>query len=273
MPEHYSIPLACGVFFLSAGTRSTFGFGDALISMPLLSFFLPYRTAAAIVALVSVFTSIVIVAHDWRSAQLPSLWRLVVAASVGIPLGVWCAARVEEYLVRGALGVLVALFALYSLRRPRLLVLRSDRWSWLFGLLAGLVGGPYNTHGPPLVIYGTCRGWQPREFRATIQAYALPAGLLVAASQAAQGFWSPTVFRHALSVLPVTAVALWLGARLHRRIPPERFVRLLYGLLLLMGLLLLGQAASMAARSPRAAQAAQADRPLGAAQAVPEAGS
>ena len=40
-----------------------------------------------------------------------------------------------------------------------------------FGFFAGILGGAYNTNGPPVVIYGSLRKWSPATFRATLQGY------------------------------------------------------------------------------------------------------
>ena len=67
---------ALGVVFVAALSRSTFGFGEALISMPLLSILFSTNAAAPWVALNSVTISAAILVRDWRQVQgarLPAL--------------------------------------------------------------------------------------------------------------------------------------------------------------------------------------------------------
>jgi uncharacterized membrane protein YfcA len=108
-----------------------------------------------------------------------------------------------------------------------------------FGLLAGILGGAYNTNGPPVVLYGALRRWPPERFRATLLGYFLPAAVMICAGHALGGLWSVRVFQlYALS-LPAVALALLVGVRLGRRIPERLFGRVLNAALVGLGLLLL----------------------------------
>ena len=51
------IALVVLIVFAATLARSTFGFGEALLSMPLLSFVVGVKTAAPLVAIVALFTS------------------------------------------------------------------------------------------------------------------------------------------------------------------------------------------------------------------------
>ncbi len=97
----------------------------------------------------------------------------------GIPLGVLLLTRAAEPVVKSILGCVIVAFSIYSLVSRTTYALKNDRLAWLFGFGAGVLGGAYGMNGPPLVIFGTLRGWSPRHFRATLQGYFLPASLLV----------------------------------------------------------------------------------------------
>lgn len=91
------------------------------------------------------------------------------------------------------------------------------------------------------MIYGTLRRWSAEQFRATLQGYALPAGLVVLAAHGLTGLWVPTVFVYFLASLPAVLVAVLLGRALNRRFPAERFYRAVHIVLVVLGLALLGQ--------------------------------
>src|SRR5690606_17926373 len=108
-------------------------------------------------------------------------------------------------LLKTALGALLILFSAYVLLRKPAWALASDRWSWLFGcgLFAGILGGLFGLNGPPLVVYGSLRRWSAPQFRATLQAYFLPASLIAIAGYWYQGLWTPAVTHYFLISLPV----------------------------------------------------------------------
>ncbi|MCA9117288.1 MAG: hypothetical protein KDA79_19595, partial [Planctomycetaceae bacterium] len=60
------------VLFTAALVRSTFGFGDALVAMPLLALFMPLETAAPLVALISLLIAGSVLQRDWRHAERPA---------------------------------------------------------------------------------------------------------------------------------------------------------------------------------------------------------
>jgi uncharacterized membrane protein YfcA len=72
-----------------------------------------------------------------------------------------------------------------------------------------------------------------------MQSIFLPIGVLVLIGHAAAGLWSAYVFQlYALS-FPLQLLAIWLGNRISRRIPHARFARLVYAMLVVLGVLLL----------------------------------
>lgn len=105
--------------------------------------------------------------------------------------------------------------------------------------MAGLLGGAYNANGPPVVVYATLNRWPPQTFRATLQGYFLPTGTLIMLGHGLSGLWSRQVFVLFALALPCVLLGISLGAALHRRVDPARFERLLYSLLIALGLLML----------------------------------
>jgi uncharacterized membrane protein YfcA len=223
------------VFFLATLVRATLGFGEALIAVPLLAFALPVEIAAPIATLISITVAAAVTARDWRQIHMRSAMTLVVTSMIGIPIGLLLLHRVPEPIVKGGLGTLVAAFALFSLlnRRPR--ALNDDRFAWVFGVSAGVLGGAYGMNGPPLVVYGTLRGWTPERFRATLQGYFLPASVMGMIGYWGAGLWTREVTTYYLLTLPAVAVAIALGHRLNRRIDSQRFALVVHAGLLASG--------------------------------------
>jgi uncharacterized membrane protein YfcA len=108
--------------------RSTLGFGEALVAVPLLALVLPVKVAAPIAVLLSITVAAVIVAQDWRHVQVRSAVPLVLSTLIGIPLGLLLLRRVSEPIVKGLLGALVVGFAVSALRSRGSYELTDDRW-------------------------------------------------------------------------------------------------------------------------------------------------
>lgn len=234
-----------GVIFLATLVRSTLGFGEALVAVPLLAIRLPVAVAAPLAVLYSVLVAVVIVAQDWRKVEVRSAAWLVVASLFGIPLGLLLLARVDEHVVKAVLGLVIAAFSVYSLTFRSRLHLQKDHLAWLLGagFFSGVLGGAYGMNGPPLAVYGALRRWSPQHFRATLQGYFLPASLAGLVGYACLGLLNAAIARYFLLALPGAIAAIFIGRALNRRARDHRFFTGVYLGLIAIAAVLLFQAA------------------------------
>ena len=234
--------LVPGVLFLATLIRSSLGFGEALVAVPLLALLVPINVAAPVAVLASITVALIVVAQDWHKVYARSAVRLVLPTMLGIPLGLMLLRAGAEPVVKGALATLIIVFSAYSLLAGKHRQLRDDKFAWLFGFSAGVLGGAYGMNGPPLVLYGSLRGWSPQHFRATLQGYFLPASLAGLCGYWLAGLWTPAVSRFYLLSLPLVVVATFLGRVINARIGAQRFVLYVHSGLIAIGAILLSQA-------------------------------
>lgn len=232
------------VVLVATVIRSAFGFGEALVAVPLLALVVPVEVAAPVAVLVSITVALIAVVHDWRKIHVRSAAWLILPTLVGTPLGLWMLKAVAEPLVKGLLAAVIIGFATWSLRRGDARELKDDRWAWAFGFGAGVLGGAYGMNGPPLAIYGALRRWSPQHFRATLQAYFLPASVAGMIGYWATGLWTPAVSRFYLVSLPLVIAATFAGRAINHRLDGRRFLRWVYLGLIATGTVLLYQAAA-----------------------------
>jgi uncharacterized protein len=218
------------VVFVATLFRSAFGFGEALIAVPLLALFIPLKVAAPVAVLVSITIAAVVVVQDWRKIHVRSAGWLVAASLLGIPVGLLLLTSTHQKAVKIALAVFIMVFAVYSLLGRRPPELESDNRWWLLGcgFVAGVTGGAYGMNGPPLVIYGAMRRWSAQHFRATLQAYFLPASVIGMVGYWVAGLWVPVVTHYYLLCLPALLPAVWLGRVVNHRLHGDAFLRYVY---------------------------------------------
>src|SRR5690242_9066009 len=231
------------VIFFATLIRSAFGFGEALFAVPLLALFIPLQVAAPLAVLVSITIAAVVVAQDWRRIHLRSAGWLVAATLAGIPVGLWLLTSSHQQAVRIVLAVFILTFAIYSLAGRRPPELKQDSKPWLLGcgFVAGVFGGAYGMNGPPLVIYGAMRRWSAQHFRATLQAYFLPASILGMAGYWFTGLWVPAVTHFYLLSLIILLPAVWLGRAINHRLHGDVFLKYVFAALAIIGIVLLAQ--------------------------------
>lgn len=226
------------IIFIATLIRSTFGFGDALFAMPLLAVTAGIKTATPLMALVGFSIALTILIIDFKKVELKSAIRLIISSFIGIPVGLLFFKGIDENIIKIFLGVIILLFAAYNLFKPKLIQIRSDKSAWIFGFIAGILGAAYNTNGPPVVIYGSLRKWNPKNFRATLQGYFLPTGVMLITGHLIAGNITKEVFTDYLFALPLILIAIFTGNYLNQKIPAGKFNVYIYSLLLILGVVL-----------------------------------
>ena len=227
------------IIFLAIFTQAAAGFGLALVSMPLLVGLLGVRTATPLVALVGATAELIMLARYRHTFNLRAVGRLSLASLAGIPLGLVLLRRVDADIVTGFLGVVIVAYALYALFNPRLPQLVHRGWAYSFGFAGGVLSGAYNTSGPPVVMYGTCRCWQPAEFKSNLQGYFLLNSVMTIFAHGIGGSFTAPVWQSYLLTLPAIALGLAAGFSLDGRLDPQRFRRVVLVLLVFLGVRLL----------------------------------
>lgn len=221
--------------------RSTFGFGESLVAVPLFSLFIPIDAAVPLSVLISILVALVVVVQDHRQIHFNSAKWLILFALLGIPIGILILIYGNELWVKIGLGVIIVLYSLYAISGKNSIVLETDNKYWLFtcGFLSGILGGAYGINGPPLVVYGNMRKWNAKDFRATLQAYFLPASFIGAVGYIVKGLLTLTVLKYFLISLPASLPAIYLGRYLNRKLKDGAFFSYVYWGLILIGLFLI----------------------------------
>lgn len=238
------VPISA-VMLIASTVRTAFGFGEALIAVPLLALIIPIQTAAPVAVLASIVIAGFVLLRDWRHIHFHSAAWLIFSTLIGVPFGLFLLKTGHEPLVKGVLGTTILCFSSFCLLGREPFTLRNDRFAWFFGFFAGVFGGAYGLNGPPLVVYGSMRGWNPEKFRATLQGYFLPASIAGMVGYRAAGLWTPTVDQLFLWCLPSIALGIAAGRIIIRRLDRAQFLRYVHVGLCFVGALLLFQAATV----------------------------
>lgn len=227
------------IVFFAIFVQAASGFGLALISMPLLVGLIGIGTATPLVALIGITAEVFLLRRYWQALNFAAVKRLSLASVVGIPLGVYVLREGDGRLITTILGFIVTGYALYALFGPRLPALRQPAWAYGFGFVGGVLSGAYNTSGPPVIIYGTCRRWEPTTFKGNLQAYFLLNSLFTLSAHLISGNFTAVVWQHYLWAVPGVALGLVAGKWVDGRLNPAQFRKAVLGLLVLLGIRLI----------------------------------
>lgn len=239
------VPLLLGLLLVAGFTQGATGFGFGLVVMSVLPHVFDVREA---VPLVSVFGLVVSLTLLWRYRAFVDPRRFLPVlggVAIGTPIGVLYLRTVDPRAVTLTLGAFLVIFAATSFlresrardARPRVRVGR--RWGPLAGLFGGLIGGAFNTGGPPIIVYATARGWEAGTFKANLQVLFLFNTVTQIALFASWGMLTPQILRLDLIGLPALLIGLGAGIWASSRLDAVMFRRIVLVLLLVFGVVFL----------------------------------
>lgn len=229
------------ISFVATLVRSTFGFGESLIAVPLLILFLPVEISVPLSVLLSVLIAVIVVIQDHSKIRFRSAKWLILYALPGIPVGLMLLLVGSNFWVELLLGILLVSYSLYSLFGKEGLPQATNDRGWLFicGFLSGVFGGAYGINGPPLVVYGKLQRWSANQFRATLQAYFFVASTVSILGYAYKGLITGSVVANFLYAIPAALPAIFLGRYLNNKLENSEFYKYVYIGLFLIGVFLL----------------------------------
>lgn len=232
------------VVFIASTIFATFGFGDALLSLPFLSMIIGLQKATPLLALSGLTLAVCLVGTGYKHIQWKVAGRLVLGSFIGVPLGVFLLKHMNEGVMMAIVSVLIIVISLHSLLQPSLIKISTDKYAPIFGILGGMLGGAFNTSGPPVVLYGSMRGWSSSVFVGMMQAYFIPTDIFVISGHLGSGLLDSEVVGYFLWCLPLLILAVIIGNYLKRSISVERFKTGVSVLILLSGILMLSRSFS-----------------------------
>ncbi|WP_420453565.1 sulfite exporter TauE/SafE family protein [Ilumatobacter sp.] len=229
-----AISLASMVFMIA-------GFGFSLLAMPLLVLVVPVSDALVIMALLGLGSVV------WQGIALRAdrdrtlVRRLAITTYLGMPVGLVVLNVADDRSLRLAVGVGVCV-ATVVLASGLSLPTAGPSLDWGLGALSGVLSTSIGVNGPPLILDLQARGLSPERTRATIAAVfalASPVGL---ALFVADGRVTREGLIASAIALPGWALGSLAGRAIRPHVAPERFRRLVLGLLGLSGSLAIATA-------------------------------
>ena len=225
--------------FLAVFTQSISGFGSALVAMALLPALIGIRVATPLVAVVALALEVVLIIRYHQALDVKAIWRVILAALIGSPLGVHFLSNVNEKISLTLLGVVITGYAIYALLGLKMPRLEKSFWAYLAGFFGGLLGGAYNTSGPPVILYADCHRWPSDVFKSNLQGYFVVSSVVVLSSHVLNGNLTPQVWHLFWWITPFMLFGLITGLSLDRWLNPILFRRVVLALLVIMGIRLM----------------------------------
>ncbi len=179
----------------------------------------------------------------WKLRHALNVSRLIpfiVGSAVGVPAGIVVLKWASPSDLRITVGLLLILFGLYNLIRPKLPEVKQagSVLDAAVGVLNGLLGGSTGLGGILPTIWCGLRGWPKDEQRAIFQPTAVATFLMTIIWLSGAGALTADIARLFAIGLPALIAGTWLGWKLYGRLDEATFRKAVLGLLLASGVVL-----------------------------------
>jgi len=227
--------------FAAYALRGATGFGAGVVAIPALALIMPLTVVIPVITTLGIVASLGQSVQEFRHVDWRAVRGLVVPSAVGVTLGLWLFASLDQRLLLRAFALFIIGYGLWSLapRRPRLALptgALAIGAGGTGGLVATLFGG---MAGPFYAIYLRALALDKRRFRASIASVLLCLGLVRAGGYGSLGFFDRRAGAFLLLLFPVMAAGMLAGDRWHARLDQAKFERVVALLLAASGVALL----------------------------------
>lgn len=216
--------------------RGITGFGSGLIAIPLLAHFLPLTFVVPMVLVLDFVASVVLSRHTRLQVRWDEIRYLIPTTIAGILLGTFLLVNLPREPLLVALALFVIFFGLRYVFNVHGEKPISRWWSLPTGLIGGLIGALFGTGGPPYVVYLSHRLHDKTQLRGTLSGLFMLDGALRVITFLIFGLLLQTeLLTSLLLALPLMALGLYLGNKVHLGISHRQQLVIIGGLLLLSG--------------------------------------
>lgn len=207
--------------------------------MPLLAHLLPLQFVVPFVLVLDFSASVTLGGKTRKQINWPELKPLLPFGAIGVILGATLLIRMPREPLLIGLGFFVLIFGIRNLLDIHGEKTISRWWAVPTGLTGGTVGALFGTGGPPYIVYLSHRLKDKTELRATFTGlFTIEGGLRIVTFLATGLLLQDGMLTALLAALPVMALGLYLGHRIHLGISGVQMLRL-------VGLLLVGSGGSL----------------------------
>ena len=221
------------------------GFGSSIIAVPLLAHWFPLTFAVPLVTALDCVSATHASYRQWRRADFSEFRRLLPTMLAGIAAGTTLLVNLPRGPALLALGVFIAAYGAYLLIGQREWKAVRPFWAWPIGLVGGVFSVLFGTGGPIYMIYLAARIHDKTTLRATSSVLVTASVIIRTVVFAVAGLLlhKPLLVAVVL-LLPLMFAGYFLGNRAHFALSRSGVMKMIAGLLVGNGVLLVVRASA-----------------------------
>jgi len=227
------------IIFLASFNQGFSGFGFAITSIPLLSLIIDVKIAIPLAAICGMILNFILAYKLKNFINFSELKLLIVGSIIGIPIGAIFLSKASPDLILKILAVVILVFVIINTTHFIKPFELHKKWGVLFGLISGVLGGAFNTNGPPILVYFYLKDWNKFKQKAMITGFFIVASILIVSSHAVSGVTTKEVLVKAAFSFPFLIGGLFLGMSIFPKISTRMYRKLILTFLAAISIILI----------------------------------
>ena len=238
---HTELIFIAVITFAAAMLQGLSGFGSALLAMSFLPFVIEdIRTAVPYVALNAIIISAVNFYREKQHFEIKEVSPAIIGTLPGIMIGILLLKNVDPTIIKKVLGSFLVAYSVYSLAVKLKSRKNMDvKWGYLFGFVAGIMGGAFTINGPFMVLYCSLKYNDKRKIKVLLSSFFIVSGFITIIGYAGSGMITTEVASLFAYNALLTVAGVFAGNYFYDKINTTIFKRLIYLILFFSGVMLL----------------------------------
>lgn len=227
------------IFLLAGFIQGLTGFGGGLVAIPLLCLIMEVKEAVPLSILSGVVITTTMAYELRRLLEWRKIMPMLVGSLPGIVAGTVLLKVADPLLINRVLGLLLIGISVFNLTFKPKPINPPIVWGYLAGFFSGAITASVGAGGPPVIVYTTLHDWKKDEIKATLTGFFVLNGYTTAAVHAINGVITANVLHSFAVTLCFVLLGTYAGSRIGGRINRRTYLRLVYLLLIGLGVLML----------------------------------
>lgn len=241
MPE----PIFIFVIFalmLSAFIKGSLGLGFSTIGLAILANVIELKTAISIVVLPSLLANVIVMLDAGNfKISITRFFTMILMAIPGMALGFELLRQNDNSISVSVLAIVLIIYGCWGWVNHHFKI--DDKYiprlNPVVGFISGIVNGATGSQIFPIMPYLLSLNISKDVLVQTINlSFTLNSLIMLCFLYSMNTLDTDSIFTYSLGIIPV-AIGVWLGGKVRRKIPEERFKRIVMVLIVSLGLLLL----------------------------------
>jgi uncharacterized membrane protein YfcA len=228
------------IILIGSVIQGATGFGFGIFVMAVLPFFFPFKTCSAIVLLLGTMLNVQLAWGLRKNINFKVLLPVLAAALAGRYFGVYALMNLNDTVLKMIFGGVLILLSLFFAFKGNQVVIKPHYSSGMIaGFFSGIMGGMFNTSGPPLVIYYFSVIKDKLIYSGTLQATFFFSALFSVVLHISYGNMNLNVLKFAgIGALAVVTGSM-LGLHILKRLDRALLSKIIYSFMAVMGMVML----------------------------------